>query len=206
LYSAQLDLILQMSYSASSPRKKAEARRRIEELEAQLYESTYGIAYVDTHEKITQLNRPVTNSLVQTIDGLMEQLHSQLGLTPAVFMGTATQEETLAYNNKTILPILKAFAEGMTVSFFSRTSIRQGNIIKPIQDLFKMAPLLDLAEAADRFTRNEIMTSNEVRSELSLVASEDPNADELRNKNLNKSDQVIPGEEPEQQVKPDDKE
>lgn len=206
LYSAQLDLILQMNYSASSPRKKTEARRRLAEFEDQLYERKYGVAYIDGNEKITQLNRPVPNSLVQTVEGLTESLHSQLGLTPAVFMGTASQEEMLAYNNKTILPILKAMAEGMTVSFFSRTSIRQGNVIKPIQDLFKMAPLIDLAEAADKLTRNEIMSSNEVRAEMGLVASKDPDADELRNKNLNRSDQVLPGEEPEQQVDPIDKE
>jgi hypothetical protein len=206
LYSAQLDLILQMNYTASSTRKKSEARRRLEEFEDQLYERKYGVAYIDATEKVTQLNRPVPNSLVQTVEGLTESLHSQLGLTPAVFMGTASQEEMLAYNNKTIYPILKAFAEGMTVSFFGRTSIRQGNTIKPIQDLFKMAPLSDLAEAADKLTRNEIMTSNEIRAEIGLVSSKDPGADELRNKNLNKSDQMLPGEEPYQQVDSTEKE
>lgn len=206
LYSAQLDLIIQMSYTASTSRKKNEARRRIEELEDQLYERKYGIAYVGHAEKVTQLNRPVPNALIQTVEGLTESLHSQLGLTPAVFMGTATQEEMLAYNNKTVYPILRALAEGMTVSFFSRSAIKKGNTIKPIQDLFKMAPLSEIADAADKLTRNEIMSSNEVRAEIGLVASEDPNADELRNKNLNKSDQMIDGEEPEQQVDPNEKE
>jgi len=206
LYSAQLDLIVQMSYTASTTRKKNEARRRLEELEDQLYNRKYGIAYVGHAEKITQLNRPVPNALIQTVEGLTESLHSQLGLTPAVFMGTATQEEMLAYNNKTVYPILRALAEGMTVSFFSRPAIKKGNTIKPIQDLFKMAPLSEIADAADKLTRNEIMSSNEVRAEIGLVASEDPNADELRNKNLNKSDQMIDGEEPEQQVDPNEKE
>lgn len=206
LYSAQLDLVLQMNYTASTPRKKAEARRRLEEFEEQLYDRKYGVAYIGGDEKVTQLNRPVPNSLVQAVEGLTHSLHSQLGLTPAVFMGTASQEEILAYNNKTIYPILKALAEGMTVSFFSRSTIKRGNTIKPIQDLFKMAPLSEIADAADKLTRNEIMTSNEVRAEIGLVASEDPNADELRNKNLNKTDQVLPGEEPEQQVDLNDKE
>jgi len=206
LYSAQLDLILQMNYTASTTRKKAEARRRLKEFEDQLYERKYGVAYIESTEKITQLNRPVPNSLVQTVEGLTQNLHSQLGLTPAVFMGTASQEEMLAYNNKTVYPILRALAEGMAVSFFSRASIRRGNTIKPIQDLFKMAPLSQIADAADKLTRNEIMSSNEVRAEIGLVASSDPNADELRNKNLNKSDQVLPGEEPGQQVDPNEKE
>lgn len=206
LYSAQLDLILQMNYTASTTRKKTEARRKLEELEDQLYNRKYGIAYVDGTDKVTQLNRPVPNSLVQTVEGLTQSLHSQLGLTPSVFMGTASQEEMLAYNNKTIYPILKALAEGMTVSFFSRSSIKRGNTIKSIQDLFKMAPLSEIADAADKLTRNEIMSSNEVRAEIGLVASEDPNADELRNKNLNKSDQGLPGEEPEQEVDPNEKE
>ena len=206
LYSSQLDLVLQLSFAASSARKKAEAQRRLEEVEALLYERKYGITYVDSNEKITQLNRPVPNSLVQAVNGLTESLHSQLGLTPAVFMGTASQEEMLAYNNKTIYPILKALCETMTVSFFSRTAIRQGNRIRPLQDLFKMAPLIEIADAADKLTRNEILTSNEVRSEIGYEVSDDPNADELRNKNLNKSDQLLPGEEPEQQVDPNDKE
>lgn len=206
LYSAQLDLILQMNFAAGTSRKKAEARRRLLEFESQLYERKYGVAYIDATEKVTQLNRPVPNSLVQTVDGLTQSLHSQLGMTPAVFNGTASQEETLAYNNKTIYPILKAMAEGMTVSFFSRTAIRQGNAIKPIRDLFKMAPLSELAEAADKLSRNEIMTSNEIRSRLELPVSEDPNADELRNKNLNRADQVVPGEELQQQVDPEEKE
>jgi hypothetical protein len=206
LYSAQLDLILQMNYTASTTRKKAEARRRLKEFEDQLYERKYGVAYIESTEKVTQLNRPVPNSLVQTVEGLTQSLHSQLGLTPAVFMGTASQEEMLAYNNKTIYPILKALAEGMNVSFFTRASIKRGNTIKPIQDLFKMAPLKEIADAADKLTRNEIMSSNEVRAEIGLVASDDPSADELRNKNLNKSDQVIPGEESEQQVDTNDKE
>jgi hypothetical protein len=203
LYSAQLDLILQMNYTASSSRKRAEARRRLEEFEDQLYNRKYGVAYIEYTEKVHQLNRPVPNSLVQAVDGLTQSLHSQLGLSPAVFMGTASQEEMLAYNNKTIYPILKALAEGMTVSFFGRTAIRQGNIVKPIQDLFKMAPLSEIADAADKLTRNEIMSSNEVRAEIGLIASNDPNADELRNKNLNKSDQVTPSEEPVAEAEPE---
>lgn len=194
LYSAQLDLIIQLSYSAKSERRQREAERRLQDLETQLYDSKYGIAYVDANERVTQLNRPVTNTLVESVNGLTESLHSQLGLTPAVFNGTAGQEEMRAYENKTVYPILKALSEGMTTAFFSRTAIRQGNAIRPIPNLFKMAPLGEIAEAADKLTRNEIMTTNEIRANIGMKASDDPNADELRNKNLNRADQVVPGE------------
>lgn len=206
LYSSQLDLILQLAYSVGSTRRRKEALRRLEDFESQLYERTYGVAYIDSTEKVTQLNRPVPNSLIQSIDSLSQSLYSQLGLTDQVFKGTASQEEMLAYNNKTIFPMIKALTEGMTSAFFSRTAIRQGNAIRAYQDLFKMAPLSEVAEAADKLTRNEIMSSNEVRSRIGLEVSDDPNADELRNKNLNRADQVLPGDMPEQQADQDEKE
>ena len=206
LYSAQLDLIFQLAFSTGSTRRRKEALRRLEEFESQLYERKYGVAYIDATEKVTQLNRPVPNSLITTVDSLTQSLHSQLGLTEAVFNGTASQEEMLAYNNKTIYPILKALTEGMTSAFFSRTAIRQGNAIRAFQDLFKMAPLSEIAEAADKLTRNEIMSSNEVRSAIGLKASTNPDADELRNKNLNRADQVLPGETAPEQVDQDVKE
>lgn len=201
LFSSQLDLILQLPYVLKNEKREKEAIRRLESLEAQMSDRKYGIAYIDATEKITQLNRPATNTLFDTVVKLTESLHSQLGLTPSIFAGTATQEEMLAYNNRTILPIVKSITDSMTGAFFSRTAIRQGNAIMAFPNLFKMAPLEAFAEAADKLTRNAIMTSNEIRSVVGLPASDDADADALRNKNLNASDNV-PGQEA---LKPDNK-
>ena len=160
LYSPQLDLILQLPYTLKNDRREAEAERRLTALEAQLYDRKYGVGYIDATEKITQLNRPVTNTLSDTVNGLTESLHSQLGLTPSIFAGTATDEELIAYNNRTILPIMKSLTGGIIGAFFSRTAIRQGNSVMVFPDLFKMAPLETTAEAVDKLTRNAIMTSN----------------------------------------------
>ena len=194
LYSPQLDLVLQLPYALKNERRQNEANRRLEILEEQLYNRKYGIGYIDATEKLTQLNRPVTNTLADTVDGLMSSLHSQLGLTPTIFAGTATQEEMLLYYNRTILPIMNTLADNMVGAFFSRTAIRQGNSIMVFPDLFKMAPLETFAEAADKLTRNAIMTSNEVRAVVGMVPHPDPDADALRNKNLNQSDQGVPGQ------------
>ena len=186
LFSPQLDLIIQLPYTLRNDRRKAEADRRLETIEAQLDDSKYGIAYLDATEKITQLNRPVTNDLVNTVVSLTESLHAQLGLTPSIFSGAATPEEMVYYNNRTILPIVKSLSDAMIGSFFTRTAIRQGNSVMAFPSLFKMAPLSDFADAADKLTRNEIMTSNEIRSVVGMPPSADPEADTLRNKNLNK--------------------
>ena len=194
LYSPQLDLVLQLPFVTKTERRQTEATRRLEALEEQLYNRRYGIGYIDATEKLTQLNRPVTNTLADTVDGLMSSLHSQLGLTPTIFAGTASQEEMLLYYNRTILPIMNTLADNMVGAFFSRTAIRQGNSIMVFPDLFKMAPLETFAEAADKLTRNAIMTSNEVRSVVGMIPHSDPDADALRNKNLNQSDQGAPGQ------------
>ena len=199
LYSPQLDLILQLPYTLKNDRREAEAERRLTALEAQLYDRKYGVGYIDATEKITQLNRPVTNTLSDTVNGLTESLHSQLGLTPSIFAGTATDEELIAYNNRTILPIMKSLTGGIIGAFFSRTAIRQGNSVMVFPDLFKMAPLETTAEAVDKLTRNAIMTSNEVRSVFGLVPSKDPDADALRNKNLNQADNSEPNEQPKEE-------
>lgn len=199
LFSPQLDLILQLPYSLKNEKREAEAIRRLESLENQLYDRKYGVGYIDATEKITQLNRPATNTLFDTVTNLNETLHSQLGLTPSIFSGSATQEELLMYHNRTILPILKALTDSINGAFFSRTSIRQGNRIMAFPELFKMAPLETFAEAADKLTRNAIMSSNEIRAQIGLEASDEPDADALRNKNLNQSDNVQPGEETEPQ-------
>ena len=196
LYSAQLDLVLQLPYTLKNERREAEAARRLESLEEQLYDRKYGVAYIDATEKVTQLNRPVTNSLLETVEGLTSSLHSQLGLTPSIFAGTATEGEMVLYNNRTILPIMKALTDAMVGAFFSRTAIRQGNSVMVFPSLFKMAPLETTAEAVDKLTRNAIMSSNEVRAVFGLTPSDDPDADALRNKNLNQADQGAPGEKP----------
>lgn len=195
LFSPQLDLILQLPYTLKNEKREAEAIRRLESLENQLYDRKYGVGYIDATEKITQLNRPATNTLFDTVTNLTESLHNQLGLTPSIFSGSATQEELLMYHNRTILPVLKALTDSINGAFFSRTAIRQGNRIMAFPNLFKMAPLETFAEAADKLTRNAIMSSNEVRATIGLEASDEPDADALRNKNLNQSDNVAPGEQ-----------
>lgn len=204
LYSPQLDLILQLPYTLKNERRELEAARRLEALEAQLYDRRYGVGYIDATEKITQLNRPVTNTLSDTVQGLTESLHSQLGLTPSIFAGTATEDEIVAYNNRTILPIMKSLTDGIIGAFFSRTAIKQGNSVMVFPDLFKMAPLETTAEAVDKLTRNAIMTSNEVRSVFGLYPSSDPDADALRNKNLNQADQTPPSDQPKEEPEDED--
>ena len=198
IYSNQLDLILQLPFTLKNDRMADEANRRLTLIEEQLYQRKYGIAYIDANEKLTQLNRPVTNTLFESIEGLTASLHSQLGLTPSIFSGTATQDELVLYNNRTVLPVVKALTDGMIGAFFSRTAIRQGNSIMAFPSLFKMAPLEIFADAADKLTRNEIMTSNEVRAVVGLRASDEPDADTLRNKNLNKEAGNIPAAPSEQ--------
>ena len=195
LFSPQLDLILQLPFALKSDKKVAEANRRLEDIQAQLNDSKYGIAYIDAAEGITQLNRPVTNELFNTVESLTKALYAQLGLTDTIFAGSASQEEVLAYNNRTILPIVKAITESMTGAFFSRTAIRQGNRIMAFPNLFKMAPLESFAEAADKLTRNAIMSSNEIRAVVGLQASDQEDADALRNKNLNVADNMQPGDQ-----------
>lgn len=206
-FSPGLDLIIQLPYVLKNDRRVDEAERRITAIESQLEDSKRGIAYIDANERVTQLNRPVTNILNETVTGLTETLYSQLGLTPPIINGTATLEEMIAYNNRTIIPLVRAVGESLTTAFFTRTAISQGHRIMPLPDLFKMAPIGQIADAADKLTRNEIMTSNEVRSAIGLPPSEDPEADSLRNKNLNKAmppggppvpglEEPLPNEEP----------
>lgn len=192
LYSKQLDLILQLPFTLKNERRQNEAERRLEILEAQLYDHKYGVGYIDATEKITQLNRPVTNTLFEAVEELTKSLHSQLGLTPSIFSGTASQEEMVLYYNRTVLPIMNVLADSMIGAFFTRTAIRQGNSIMVFPSLFKMAPLEILAEASDKFTRNAIMSSNEIRSVFGMRPHPDPDADALRNKNLNQADNAMP--------------
>lgn len=183
---AGLDLIIQMPYQVRTQDRLKEVNDRIQRLEEQLTNSRYGIAYVDSTEKITQLNREVKYNLVDQIQFLYDSLNSQLGLTPAVFLGTASDEEMISYYGRTIHPIVKAFRDSIRIKFLTKTARTQGQSIEFYQDLFKMAPISKVADAVDKFTRNEVMTSNEVRMKLGLPRSKQENADELRNKNIAK--------------------
>lgn len=184
LNSPKLDLILQLPYTLKSESRLAEAKRRIEVLTEQLLDSRYGIAYVDATEKIHQLNRPVLNNLMDEVNVLSASLYNQLGLTQSVFDGTADQQTIIAYLNRSVLPILNALIDSMIRSFLTRTARKQGQSIMAFPEIFKMAPLSDIADAADKFTRNEILTGNELRQLLGVQPSSDPKADELRNKNI----------------------
>jgi hypothetical protein len=194
-YSPGLDLIVQLPYVIKTEKRQEEAARRLDALESQLQDRAYGVGYIDASERVTQLNRPATNTLLSKVEALTEALHNQLGLTPAIFSGTASQEEMVAYNNRTVLPVLDAIIEPMLGAFFTRTAISQGNSIKAFPNLFKMAPLEVVSESADKLTRNEIMSSNEVRAAIGLWKREEESADELRNKNLNRSDNTLPDEQ-----------
>ena len=160
--------------------------------------SKYGIAYVGATERITQLNRPVENNLLTQVEYLTNELYSQLGITPATFDGTASEEENLNYNNRTIEPIVAAIADEMKRKFLTKTARSQGQSIMYFRDPFKLAPVSQIAEIADKFTRNEILSSNEVRAILGFKPSKDPKADELRNANIAASKQ-----ENEENIAPD---
>jgi hypothetical protein len=185
--SGKLDLIIQLPYVIKSEARKVQADNRRKEIERQLAGSKYGIAYTDGTEKITQLNRAVDNNLMSQIEYLTRMLYSQLGITDAIMDGTADEATMLNYYNRTIEPILGAIVDEMYRKFLSKTARTQKQSIKFFRDPFKLVPVNSIAEIADKFTRNEIMTSNEIRQIVGMKPSDDPGADELRNKNLNQS-------------------
>jgi len=182
--SGKLDLIIQLPYVIKSDQKRRQAEQRRKDIEFQLKGSQYGIAYTDGTEKITQLNRPAENNLWNQIVKLVEMLYEQLGLTPAVMDGTADEQTMLNYYNRTIEPLLDAVTEAMSEKFLTKTGRTQGQTITYFRDPFKLVPLSQLAEIADKFTRNEIATSNEFRGAIGWKPSTDPRADELRNSNM----------------------
>lgn len=188
--SGKLDIIIQLPYGIRNDmqQKRAEARRK--DIEMQLTGSKYGIAYVDSSERITQLNRPVENNLLTQIEYLRSELFSQLGLTPGIFDGTATEQEYTNYNNRTIEPIAAAIASAIKTKWLTQTAISQGQSIEYFREPFKLVPVSQLAELADKMIRNEILTPNEFRSILGYKPSEDPKANELRNPNIAESKQV----------------
>ena len=196
--SSKLDLIIQLPYVIRGEAKREQAESRRKEIEAQLMGSKYGIAYTDGTERITQLNRSVENNLWTQAKELTTDLYNQLGLTEAIFNGTADEQAMLNYYNHTIEPILSALTEEMERKWLSQTARAQLQAIRFFRDPFKLVPVNNLAEIADKFTRNEIMTSNEIRSIIGLEPSKDPKADQLINSNLNQpeegADQPAPTE------------
>lgn len=189
--SGKLDLIIQLPYVIKSEARKQQAEKRRKDIEDQL-KGPYGIAYTDGTEKITQLNRPVENNLMKQIEYLMNQLYSQIGMTPSVLDGTADEKAMLNYNNRTIEPIIAAIVGAMTRSFLSKTARTQGQTVMFFRDHFKLVPVDNIAEIADKFTRNTILTANEVRQIIGMKPSDDPKADELRNANLNHPEDNMP--------------
>ena len=182
--SGKLDLIIQLPYTIKSELRKKQADARRKEIEEQLTGTKYGIAYTDGTEKITQLNRSIENNLMNQIEYLTNMLYSQLGLTKAVFDGTASEDELNNYYARTIEPIVASIADAMNRRFLTKTAITQGQRIYYYRDPFKFVTASKMGELGERFTRNEIMTTNEVRQAIGMKTSTDPNADELRNKNL----------------------
>ena len=182
----KLDLIIQLPYQIKTPAKREYVKSRMEDIQAQLESSKYGIAYTDGTEKVTQLNRPIENNLMSQVEYLTSMLYSQLGLTQGILDGTADENTMMNYYNRTIEPILSAITDEMKRKFLSKTarsrSPRQS--VEFFRDPFKLVPVSQIAEIADKFTRNEIMTSNEIRQVIGMKPSSDPKADELRNSNL----------------------
>lgn len=189
LSAGKLDLIIQLPYIIKSDEKRREADKRRKEIEAQLRSSKYGIAYADGTERIVQLNRSLENNLWTQVKDLTTQLYNQLGFSESIFNGTAKEEDMLNYNNRVVNPIITAITEEMHRKFLSRTARSQKQAIRYFKDPFRLVPVNQIAEIADKFTRNEIMSSNEIRSVIGLKPSEDPKADELRNSNLNHPDE-----------------
>lgn len=185
LGSGKLDLIIQLPYVIRTESREKQAEKRRQAIENQLSGSKYGIAYTDGTERITQLNRPVENNLMKQIEYLTSMLYSQLGLTEEIMNGTADETVMNNYYSRTIEPIVSAAVDEMKRKFLSKTARTQRQSILFFRDPFKLMPTSAVAEVADKFTRNEIMTSNEIRQIVGMKPSSDPKADELRNKNLN---------------------
>ena len=187
--SGKLDLIIQLPYVVKTETRREQAEKRRKEIEEQLTGSKYGIAYTDGTERITQLNRAVENNLLKQVEYLTSMLFSQLGITQTILDGTADEKTILNYRNRIIEPILSAIVDAMKVRFITKTARTQGQSISFFMEPFKLVPVSEIAEIADKFTRNEIMTSNEIRQIVGMKPSRAPQADELRNKNLNRSNE-----------------
>lgn len=197
--SGKLDLIIQLPYTVKGELKQQQADKRKDDIINQL-KGPYGIAYIDATEKVTQLNRPIENNLMKQVEYLTNMLYSQIGITPAIMDGTADEKTMLNYNNRTIEPIVAAIVDAMKRNFLSKTARTQGQTIMAFRDPFKLVPINNIAEIADKFTRNEILTSNEIRQIIGFKPSSDPKADRLLNSNVSHSPEEFEtlGEENEQ--------
>lgn len=194
--SGKLDLIIQLPYVIKSEARRKEAEKRRKDIEVQLQGSQYGIAYTDGTEHITQLNRPAENNMLKHVEYLSTMLYGQLGLTPGVFDGTASESEMINYENRTIKPILTVITEEFKRKFLTKTARSQGQSVEYFSDPFKHASVSSLAELADKFTRNEILSSNEVRSVIGFKPSSDPKANQLVNANISQAKTEIESPEP----------
>ena len=194
--SGKLDLIVQLPYLIRGEARKKQAKERRQDIEDQLTNGKYGIAYTDATEKIIQLNRPVENQLMSQVEYLTNLLFSQLGITQSILDGTADEQTLLNYYQRTINPIIEAVTAELNRKFISKTARTQGQAIMAFRDPFKLVPVNNIAEIADKFTRNEILSSNEIRQIIGMKPSDDPKADELINSNLNHNENEMPaGEE-----------
>jgi hypothetical protein len=187
--SGKLDLIIQLPYAVKSELKRQQVEERRKDIEDQLTNGKYGIAWADGTEKITQLNRPVENNLMKQIEYLTNLFYSQLGVTQSVMDGTADEKTMLNYNNRTIEPLVAAVVDEVKRKFLTKTARTKGQSISYFTDPFKLVPVDNIAEIADKFTRNEIMTSNEIRQIIGMKPSDDPKADQLINSNISQPNQ-----------------
>ena len=194
--SGKLDLIIQLPYLIKTEQRRQQAEQRRKEIEAQLSGSKYGIAYTDGTEKVTQLNRSVENNLMKQIEYLTSMIYSQLGITQTILDGTADDKTMLNYYSRTIEPIVSAIVDEMKRKFLTKTARSQMQTIMFFRDPFKLVPINNIAEIADKFTRNEILTSNEVRQIVGFKPSDDPKADKLINSNVNYSEELNPLSQP----------
>ena len=197
--SGKLDLIIQLPYVIKSEARRTQADQRRKDVEHQLTEGKYGIAYTDGTEKITQLNRPVENKLLEQIQSLKDQLYAELGLTPDVMNGSADEKTMINYYNRTIEPILGAVTQAMKRTFLTKTARTQGQSIEAFRDPFKLITMEELAEIADKFTRNEILSANEIRQAMGIKPSKDPKADKLVNSNMPQAGEGDPAGDAEMQ-------
>lgn len=189
--SGKLDLLIQLPYTLKAKSRQEQAEKRRKEIEMQLTGSKYGIAYVDSTEHITQLNRSVENNLMSQIEYLTKMLYGQLGISEEVLNGTADEKTMLNYRNRTIEPIVSAIVDEMKRKFLTKTARSQKQSIECFTNPFKLVPINNVAEIADKFTRNEIMTSNEIRQVIGMMPSSDPKADQLINSNISQSDEQL---------------
>lgn len=202
--SGKLDMIIQLPYVIKSDARKSQAEKRRKDIEEQL-KGPYGIAYVDGTEKVIQLNRPIENNLMTQIEYLTKLLYSQLGITEEILNGTANEHTMLNYNSRTIEPIVSAIVDEMKRKFLTKTARSQNQTIQFFRDPFRLVPVNDIAEIADKFTRNEILTSNEIRQIIGMKPSNDPKADKLINSNLNQPENAteeIPQDQADQEDVP----